>query len=45
MAAESTTLDPTLDEREHVLRMLREEAPGLRARDCPAEPVRFDGPR
>ena len=32
MDAEITTLDPTLDEREHVLRILREEAPGLRAR-------------
>ena len=31
MAAEITTLDPGLDERERVLRILHEEAPGLRA--------------
>jgi predicted nucleotidyltransferase len=32
MASETTTLDPALAERERVLRILREEAPRLRAR-------------
>src|SRR6478609_7588542 len=31
MASETTTLDPALAERERVLRILREEAPRLRA--------------
>jgi hypothetical protein len=32
MAAETTTLDPALAERERVLRILREREPELRAR-------------